>query len=57
MEQNHYVLYKRQEPNRKDIFYFYYYDDCGKKIRRSTGCSSKTKARDYVANLIAKGFS
>ena len=52
----HYTLYKREGDGRNNGFYYYaFYDENGKRIRRSTGLVNEKKARAYVNKLIAKG--
>ena len=55
-DEYHYTLYKREEGDRTNGFYYYsYYDENGKRIKRSTGLTNEKKARAYVNRLIAEG--
>lgn len=53
----HYTLFKREGTGRNNAFYYYYsyYDENGKRIKRSTGLTNEKKARAYVNRLIAEG--
>ena len=47
---------KREGTGRNNSFYYYsYYDENGKRIKRSTGLVNEKKARAYVNRLIAEG--
>ena len=55
-DEYHYTLYKREEGDRNNGFYYYsYHDENGKRIKRSTGLTNEKKARAYVNRLIAEG--
>lgn len=55
-DEYHYTLFKREEGDRTNSFYYYsYYDENGKRIKRSTGLTNEKKARAYVNRLIAEG--
>lgn len=52
----HYTLFKREGDDRKNAIYcFAYYDENGKRHKKSTGCTNEKKARAYVNKLIAEG--
>lgn len=52
----HYTLYKREGNGRNNAFYYYaFYDENGKRIRKSTGLVKEKKVRAYVNKLIASG--
>jgi len=45
-----YTLYKRKLASGKNVWYFYTYDEYGKRHSRSTGETKKALAKDFVLN-------
>jgi hypothetical protein len=53
----YYVLYQRRglDDRKRFVWYFYFYDESHRKVRRSTGFTNRKKAVAYVNKLIASG--
>ena len=50
-----YGLMKRKKPNGKTVYYYWVYDANGKRVYRSTGEKTKSKALDYVLQKREEG--
>ena len=50
-----YGLMKRKMPNGKTVYYYWVYDSNGKRVYRSTGQKTKSKALDYVLERREEG--
>jgi len=50
-----YGLMKRKMPNGKVVYYYWVYDSNGKRVYRSTGQKTKSKALDYVLERREEG--
>ena len=50
-----YGLMKRRMPNGKTVYYYWVYDANGKRVYRSTGQKTKSKAMDYVLQKRDEG--
>lgn len=50
-----YGLMKRKMPNGKTVYYYWVYDANGKRVYRSTGQKTKSKALDYVLERREEG--
>lgn len=52
---NHFTIFARKRSDGKKYYYYYCYDAAGKRIKRTTGATSKAKALDIIAKRIADG--
>ena len=55
MPRNEFTLTKRIYPNKIKIFYYYAYDENGKRVKFSTGKHTKAEALQYCIDLAKKG--
>ena len=55
MPRNEFTLTKRIFPNKIKIFYYYAYDESGKRVKFSTGKHTKAEALQYYIDLAKKG--
>lgn len=51
-DRNHFSIFARKRPDGKKVYYYYCYDEFGKRVKRSTGATSKAKAMDIIAKRI-----
>ena len=55
MPRNEFTLTKRINKNKIKIFYYYAYDESGKRVKFSTGKHTKAEALQYCIDLAKKG--
>lgn len=48
-------LFKRKMPSGKYVYYYYVYDENGKRVPRSTGERTKAKALAYILRRRDEG--
>lgn len=53
-DKNHFSLLVRKRDGKK-IYYYYCYDEDGKRVKRSTGATSKARALDVISKRIEAG--
>ena len=51
-EKNHFSVFARKRSDGKKVYYYYCYDESGRRVKRSTGATSKAKAMDIIAKRI-----
>lgn len=53
-DKNHFSLFARKRDGKK-VYYYYCYDEEGKRVKRSTGATSKARALDIISKRIEAG--